>query len=328
MTIGPDLRLSAALLERYLAGHATPDEMAELQQWAAEHPDDELARALMSGHVSQSDPTQVDRVWQRTQRKMESATPVARPATTTPGRSAPWRTALQWGSAFGVVGLVAMASFIWSRKPQVVTPADAVTYVTQAGQRATVVLRDGSRVTLGPATTLKVAGRTASVQGQALFTVTPRPNDPFTVMADGIRTTVLGTEFGVRAYDDDVTVAVRSGRVAVQPNRTHTSAVLNAQESIRIDGEKVVVSRDDDVDAALAFADGKLILTNVPLIDAIPDLNRWFDADVHVADAELAHKRLTATYTDGSRSDLASLLEMTFNARVVREGRTLTMYAK
>lgn len=96
---------------------------------------------------------------------------------------------------------------------------------TAAGQPTQVlVLADGSHVTLYPGSTLRYADGLAGprrelyLRGKAFFKVTKNPNRPFLVFTDKLVTTVLGTSFLVTAYaGTEAKVAVREGRVAVQP---------------------------------------------------------------------------------------------------------------
>jgi ferric-dicitrate binding protein FerR (iron transport regulator) len=82
-------------------------------------------------------------------------------------------------------------------------------------------------------------------------------------------------------------------------------------------------------DAAVSsFVNGVLTLTNVPLPAAIPELDRWYDADIRLGDPQLAAKGVTSEFAAGSLAELTEILEGTFNVRVVRVGRVLTLYAR
>lgn len=84
----------------------------------------------------------------------------------------------------------------------------------------TVYLVDGSRITLHPGAKLKYHSllgkrkREVTLEGEAFFEIAPDAAKPFSVLSGGIVTKVLGTSFRVAAQND-VTVSVRSGKVAV-----------------------------------------------------------------------------------------------------------------
>jgi ferric-dicitrate binding protein FerR (iron transport regulator) len=92
--------------------------------------------------------------------------------------------------------------------------------------------------------------------------------------------------------------------------------------------------RDDGVRTAVtpaslapfSFATGVLSLDGVPIARALADLSRWYDADIRLGDTILVHERISGRFAAGSLADLATNLEWTFNLRVVRTGRVLTLY--
>lgn len=203
------------------------------------------------------------------------------------------------------------------------------TYATANGERANITLPDGSMAMLNVASRLEVPGdyaagnHTVRLTGEALFTVTHHTGTPFTVTSGPLTTRVLGTSFLVRHYATDTTtqVAVRDGKVAVR------SIVLPASRQFSMDGHGAIRVQPADP-SQFSFATGTLVLNGVTLADAIPELDRWYDADIRVGDAALGTRRLTVECAAGSLADLAAILEWTFNMRVVRHGRMLTLYQK
>ena len=245
-------------------------------------------------------------------------------------RSVP-RTAWYAAAAFAaiVVSVVAgwsAGSHASSRRPA----ANASTYTRYAtanGQRATITLPDGSTVVLNVASRLEVptdyaAGNHAlRLYGEALFTVRRHDRSPFTVSAGGETARVLGTSFAVRRYSTDsmTTVAVRDGKVAVR------AAVLTAGRQIEIGRSMARVERADT--SRFAFASGVLAFDDRPFPDVIAELDRWFDADVRLGDAELARRRISVSFAPGSISDLVSVLQL-MDLHVVRDGRHLTLFPR
>ncbi len=205
----------------------------------------------------------------------------------------------------------------------------ASVYTTGNGQQATITLPDGSTALLNVGSRLEVptnyadGNRVLQLRGEALFTVHHNSGSPFTVMAGSSTTRVLGTRFVVRHYATDsvASIAVSQGKVSVG------STVLVENEEIavsdRVAGE---VRRADP--AKFSFATGSLKLNAMPLEDAIPELSRWYDADIRLGDSSLATRRVTGECIAGSLADLAEVLELTFDIRVVRVGRVLTLYPK
>lgn len=208
-------------------------------------------------------------------------------------------------------------------------PANPLIYATANGQRATITLPDGSTAALNVGSQLDVSpdyargNRTLRLTGEAFFTVQHHDGTPFTVIAGLEAVRVLGTSFVVRRYETDTVtrVAVREGKVAVR------TAVLTAGRQADVNSAGGVFVRRADP-AQFGFTTGVMTLNGVQLRDAIIDLDRWYDADIRLGDAGLASRQITIECATGSIADLAAILQMTFDVRVVRDGRTLTLYAR
>lgn len=94
---------------------------------------------------------------------------------------------------------------------------------TAKGERKKITLLDGSTVWLNAESSLSIAQgfgskhRNLELVGEAYLDVSPKADCPFIIYAGGIKTTVLGTSFNVKAYPNyrQVKVAVSSGKVQV-----------------------------------------------------------------------------------------------------------------
>ncbi len=239
-------------------------------------------------------------------------------------------------AAFGVVPAVLSAVVIfviggvvsqyWASTPSFHA---AAVYSTPKGSRATVELSDGTKILLNAASRLEIpeqfggASRAVRLYGEAYFDVVHASGAPFVVQASGTRTTVLGTEFSVRAYDrENVQVAVRTGKVAVD------TTVLGVNDVARISNGRLSVLRDQSLVAVLGFTSGRLVITKRPLRDAIADLNRWYNVDIRLGDDALGNMLFDAVLMDGSIGDLMEVLQVIFDVRVVRNGQQLTLYSR
>jgi ferric-dicitrate binding protein FerR (iron transport regulator) len=94
-----------------------------------------------------------------------------------------------------------------------------------SGKPREIRLPDGSTITLENNSILKydqdfnIATRTVFLRGKAFFDVAKNAEKPFIIHSNGLVTKVLGTSFTIAANedDDDVTVSVVTGKVAVVP---------------------------------------------------------------------------------------------------------------
>ncbi len=235
-----------------------------------------------------------------------------------------------WTSVAGLAMGAAVVAAWYARQLHVQGHAKAsvsTTYATGNGQRANIRLADGSTVSLNVASRLDVPidygkdNRTLRLSGEALFNVAHRAGAPFTVVAGAATARVMGTSFIVRHYPTDsaAIVAVRDGKVSVH------SVVLTATEQAEF-GLPGTVRIQPARAEQFTFATGTFALPGMTLRAAIPELDRWYDVDLRLGDASLGALRIKGKFAAGSLVDLAAILRLTFDVRVVRDGRVLTLY--
>lgn len=121
----------------------------------------------------------------------------------------------------------------------------------------TVVLDDGSKVTLSPRARIRYANkfvaakREVYLEGEAFFDITKDADRPFFVYSNGLVTKVLGTSFTVRAYgnSNEVTVEVKTGRVSVfpqsDPDFEQKTSGRELQGIVLSPNQKIIYSREE-----------------------------------------------------------------------------------
>jgi transmembrane sensor len=191
-------------------------------------------------------------------------------------------------------------------------------YETRVGEQRDVLLPDGSRVTLNTNTALTVRYAKAKryielERGEALFAVKRDPQRPFEVAAGGTLTRALGTEFNVDLRESSVTVSVLEGAVRVAATGTDarpepradeggTAAALPAASlakgqalefqprARRLLEEKADVRRID------AWRTRRLEFSDVPLAEAVEEVNRYSTRTVVIGTRELAEVRVSGIF--------------------------------
>lgn len=195
------------------------------------------------------------------------------------------------------------------------------TYITQPGQRALITLADGSQAILAPSTKLVVTDankRIVNLTGEAVFTVIDHAREPFTVRAGNSVTRVLGTTFGIRAYQGDgvVRVAVAEGKVSVQDGK-----VLSIGEAARVTGGGAVITdKDVNVTAMLGWTQGKLVFDGVPFGEMIEDLDRWYGLNISIRNASLARRPVIAEFEKQPVDEVLKALASILDAQYEKQG--------
>ncbi len=352
------------LIGRYVAGDCTISESSAIERWAIANPDwrDALTTMRVDGQMERhgrydaidtnvASQKLLKRISMDTNDAMHSslrprpstngpATTIVGAMSIAPGGSRDSRTNRRsWmipkPAVYGAIAaafslcVVAIATLTTFGLPTLGSKnvAGVSTHTTGNGQRTTITLPDGSTVLLSVASRLEVpadydrGNRTLRLEGEALFTVVHSQGRPFTVIAGPSTTRVLGTSFAVRHYPGDTAavVAVRDGKVVVQ------SQVVIQAEQVTIGAQGAGAVRPTSP-TQFSFASGVLTFNGMLLPDAIPQLNRWYDADIRLGDSSLETQNIVGGFKSGSLTDLAAILEMMYSVRVVRDGRVLTLY--
>ncbi|MCU0949635.1 MAG: FecR domain-containing protein [Burkholderiaceae bacterium] len=219
--------------------------------------------------------------------------------------------------------------------------APDATYVTEVGEQQTVVLEDGSRVSLNTDTRVRVrmsrGQRLVSVLGgEALFEVAPQAHRPFIVRAAGSEVEAVGTVFTVRLTTSPrrdapvLAVTLLEGRVAVRQDDAaagSASAVgsqLRPGERLQIapGGERGPAQRVQRVDRPnleqiLAWKRSEALFDSAALSDAVEEMNRYSRTPIVLLGADsLASLQVSGQYRTGDNRAFASAVAALHGLRV------------
>lgn len=349
-------RPTAEVLDRYLAGECSEDEVAKVRRYLMAHPETALVlqRLLQGLDHEEVRPRAPDSAasWEALRRRLhESEQPVPPPSEAQPSRPrhrtpsagrrqfagliprsyAPsWRGPL---AASAVVLLVASALLTLnqrtSRQPVPPPRPEPRTYATGNGERAQLRLTDGTRIRIAPASRLRVAAdfgvdrRDVYLEGEAYFDVVHDAQRPFTVFAGNASAQDLGTQFSVRSYAEDgaVQVVVREGAVAMSGVGRLAPGDLGR---LSADG-RTTLKHNVSLDAYTAWLDGRLVFRDTPLAEVLRTLARWHDVDVRIADSSLAAMPFTGELAEASVGTSIDLVSRVLGLRARRDGAVITL---
>lgn len=162
--------------------------------------------------------------------------------------------------------------------------------IAEKGERASVVLPDGTKVYLNAASTLSypasftLANRTVRLTGEAYFEVTHDANAPFIVKTAEVEVKVLGTTFNLCANPADkwFEASLVEGRIEVTPYRNPGKQVClspsqKAHYNIRTGELKIIPT---DLQMETAWKRGDLIFRNQPFPEIVKQLEVFYGVTV------------------------------------------------
>jgi ferric-dicitrate binding protein FerR (iron transport regulator) len=337
------------LLRRYLSGEASPEEAARVEAWLAEDPDHwgELAKLDDERAGAALGQAAVERagadIWARLRKDVgdEAELGELRRIRQPSGArrfsfsSSRWTTGLQVAAALIIAAGAGTAMAVWLQSRHATSAAAARVAATGPGERATFRLSDGTTVMLGVASALRYpasfeeAPREVSVEGEAYFDVVHDEGRSFVVRAGQLVAKDLGTQFTVRFYPEDAgpRVVVREGHVAIRSRGGSAEEVVAPGQLGRlgVGGEPVVETADTG--QYFAWTVGRLVLDQVPLREALPQLGRWFDLEFRLADSALGDVPLSATLKTQPTADVLNNLAASLGMRQRKVGRMVTLYS-
>ncbi|MGY2374901.1 FecR family protein [Pseudomonas sp. SDO524_S393] len=178
-----------------------------------------------------------------------------------------------------------------------------------------ITLGDGSQVELNVGTELvysnyKDQRRVTLNKGEAFFKVSHDSTHPFIVHAGEGQVRVTGTQFNVWKYEDQVRVMLLEGSVQISSSPLHAGVPLTPgmQASYQHGDASPRVAAINPNDSALAWRQGKLILDNLALADALPLINRYLNKPVMLADASTGAIRIGGIYNINEVNNLVPSL--------------------
>lgn len=315
---------------RYFGNECSADERVRFEQWLA---DDPQRRALVDAAVAAAG---------RTLESMPTGNPHRRVPAITRRHTAATRPAWLLPVAASVVvavGATIMMKYpTWAARDRPAPAAELRVAQTVHGGRQALRLSDGTRVVLGPASSLRypaafgAASRDVELTGEGFFEVTHDSAHPFRVHAAHAAAEDVGTSFAVRAYPEDsvVRVVVTEGSVSLgAATRGAVQGTLIGRGELGALAKNGAAARVERVNTAayLGWLDGRLVFDETPLDEVVAQLGRWYDAPFRIADPSLGARTLTASFTTESLHEVLSSLAPVLDVRFDRVKDTIVVRA-
>ena len=204
--------------------------------------------------------------------------------------------------------------------------------VVPRGGECSVVLEDGTRVTLNAGSKLRYPVRFAQSQtrsvemeGELYFDVT-HDGRPFEAQTSLGTVQVLGTSFCVRAYPKEpVYTTLVSGKVRFASLSGKTANLTPGKQAVAsADGTLVV--REPEMDEYVGWTRGLLVFEDQCLADVMKTIERWYGVDVAFADPRLRDIRFTGNVSRQEElTKLLDLLQLTGDLTYEFDGKTVTI---
>jgi transmembrane sensor len=197
-------------------------------------------------------------------------------------------------------------------------------YATRVGERLTVALDDGSKVTLNTATRLRVnytaEQRTLQLDsGEVFVRVAKDGQRPFRVHAFDHWVTAYGTAFDVRIDEAELKVGLLEGHVGVSGKGR--AVRLEPNQLLVVKGGSVSVRALPDPASLTSWSDGFVVFSDESVTDAVRELNRYLASPMVVADADLGKTRISGSFRTGEAESFVEALDYYVPTRSAKDSR-------
>lgn len=226
-----------------------------------------------------------------------------------PHRPAANRTR-RWSLASALAGLsLILLVGMWLEHPHCLQDF-AADYVTPPGASLSVMLADGSQVTLDADSALAVDIKEGErsvrlLRGRAYFQVS-HDGRPFVVATPGSEVRVLGTRFDVAVLANGTAVAVAEGKVAVRA--TSGTVTLERGQGVQVVAGQLATAEAVDPEAVADWRQGRLVFHDAPLADVVNTIARYHHGRIVLLDKDLGARRISGTFaSDDPMAALRSL---------------------
>ena len=175
-------------------------------------------------------------------------------------------------------------------------------FSTGKGEQVTISLPDGTQVTLNAESSLSYNlsnfnsdERQVSFDGEGYFCVTKNLSSPFSISAKGLKVSVLGTTFNLRARSTDATteLSLEEGSVRFQSLKTGQSVILSPNQKAILDQTHGTVTIEESSYAtdASAWKRGELVFRNVPFAEVLEEIEETYHVSITIETEEIDYQK-------------------------------------
>ena len=281
--------MNPELLQKYIAGNATEAEKQRVRKWIQENP--ENMREYMAQRKLH------DMALWRTE-------PVAEENSRERKHFSLRGVCMEAAKIAAVLAIVLLGTHYWTGKHQVPEDKTWQSIYVPAGQRAELMLADGTKVWLNSRSTLTFPGsfkgniRNVKLDGEGYFAVTKNVEQPFIVETNKCNVKVLGTEFNVMAYAADSVweTSLLEGAVEILvPGSNNSGMRLEPNMMASLKGNRLVKGRIKEADYFL-WREGLLCFNDISVRDMIEKLKLYYGVDIVVNNTRILKNRYTGKF--------------------------------
>lgn len=282
--------MNQELLNKYIAGDATPEEKEEVARWL------DADKKNMKEFLALRKLYDIS-IWQQEQ------TPVAKDKLSLGNKRWTLRSAsleLAKVAAIFILAFTSVYSFLINEDND---SAKMQTIFVPPGQRAELTLTDGTKVWLNAKTTFTFPdkftanNRRVTLDGEGYFDVTKNPEKPFIVNTERYDIKVMGTEFNVTAYSGSSVFETSQLKGAVEVFSPAKDTKVSLEPHMRTYEENGILKKDTiEHENYFLWKEGLICFYDEPVDKMIKKLQLYYDVKIDVQNKTLLNNRYSGKF--------------------------------
>jgi transmembrane sensor len=211
------------------------------------------------------------------------------------------------------------------------------TLSTTNGQTYAMVLADGSKVWLNTGASIRFpvaftgSERSVEIAGEVYFEVAHDEAKPFIVKVlpsagggrGGMDVQVLGTHFNINAYKEEAVIKTTLLEGSVKIKQGNSETLLKPGQQAQVGDGKAKVLNDVNMDAAIAWKNGRFNFDNDAIGVVMEQLTKWYNIETAYEGPRPTKLFVGEMERTQRLSEVVKMLELTGGVHFIIEGNKL-----
>jgi transmembrane sensor len=202
---------------------------------------------------------------------------------------------------------------------------------TNTGEKASVILPDGTKVALNSDSRLKYTPasyrneRNVKFSGEAYFQVAKDKRHPFVISANNLSVKVLGTTFNLSVRPNDATaeLALKTGKVLFSSLQMGNSAVILPNHKVTMNQHtgKLNVSTIEP-DEISPWMRNEMVFRNAKISQVLRSIETNYGVKIHI-NAKDSNDLFTGTLASNDLKGVLEVLELSYHLKASQKGNDI-----
>jgi transmembrane sensor len=240
---------------------------------------------------------------------------------------------LNWVNNFLKIAavLVVLIGLWFVAAKQFMIPKNDVLTFNSGNQSIEKILPDGTKILLSKNSvitypkTFEGDTREINLTGEGFFDVHHDAAHPFIIHTQGTDVRVLGTSFNVRAYNAQVQVLVKTGRVQFSKNNNKVILTKGQKAEILANVDTIIKSEVGEEKETIKEKLNSFVFDKMSLGEVVESLSKQFNVEIVFTNDKIKNCKLTATFENENLDNIISVIAETFNLTAIHQKNGLVL---